>query len=289
LNSYSATQNDLRKTVGTQKGASMQKFKSRKSIRRAFTLIELLVVIAIIAILAAILFPVFAKAREKARQASCLSNEKQISLALLQYTQDNDEALPYMYYSQVYADGGPSNNTAAYRYKWMDAIFPYIKSEAVFNCPDAAYPMTDSFGNTPILAYRYYQNQASSTTAYYYGSYAMNCAYRNDASTSGWTSTAGHFPNGVNLAQLAVPASTMWVTDGSNYYSGWSTKAAQPTTAAALLTTSNGVVQMNNIVARHTGFTNTIFCDGHAKAIQLSSIATLNGNGVVPALTVDDD
>ena len=62
--------------------------------RRGFTLIELLVVIAIIAILAAILFPVFAKAREKARQASCQSNEKQLGLAFLQYVQDNDEKFP---------------------------------------------------------------------------------------------------------------------------------------------------------------------------------------------------
>ena len=62
--------------------------------RRGFTLIELLVVIAIIAILAAILFPVFAKAREKARQASCLSNVKQMCLALMQYAQDYDETLP---------------------------------------------------------------------------------------------------------------------------------------------------------------------------------------------------
>ena len=65
-----------------------------KPIRSGFTLIELLVVIAIIAILAAILFPVFAKAREKARQISCLSNEKQLGLGFLQYAQDNDELLP---------------------------------------------------------------------------------------------------------------------------------------------------------------------------------------------------
>ncbi len=67
--------------------------------RRGFTLIELLVVIAIIAILAAILFPVFAKAREKARQSSCLSNLKQIGLATLQYVQDYDETLPFYWHS----------------------------------------------------------------------------------------------------------------------------------------------------------------------------------------------
>src|SRR3569833_1496298 len=99
--------------------------------KRAFTLIELLVVIAIIAILAAILFPVFAKARENARRASCASNLKQIALGLMQYGQDNDEMLPFFFYGPV---GGASQPTGP-RYKWMDAAFPYIKSEAVFSCP----------------------------------------------------------------------------------------------------------------------------------------------------------
>src|SRR5471030_2089327 len=97
---------------------------SRASITRSgFTLIELLVVIAIIAILAAILFPVFAKVREKARQTSCASNEKQIGLALLQYVQDADEAYPSSYYGSKTA---PSDSGA--NYKWMDAIYPYIKN-----------------------------------------------------------------------------------------------------------------------------------------------------------------
>ena len=90
--------------------------------RRGFTLIELLVVIAIIAILAAILFPVFAKAREKARQSSCLSNAKQISLGLLQYVQDYDERMV------MYAN-------AAYTYNWDAAIAPYLKSTQILTCP----------------------------------------------------------------------------------------------------------------------------------------------------------
>lgn len=92
--------------------------------RRGFTLIELLVVIAIIAILAAILFPVFAKAREKARQTSCLSNEKQLSLAILQYVQDYDETMP------MYAPGN-------YAYNWDTACMPYLKNTQVLNCPSA--------------------------------------------------------------------------------------------------------------------------------------------------------
>ncbi|MCE5238097.1 DUF1559 domain-containing protein [bacterium] len=93
--------------------------------RRGFTLIELLVVIAIIAILAAILFPVFAKAREKARQSSCLSNSKQIGLAMLQYAQDYDEILPRV---------NIHPNATDY-YGWISLVQPYAKNAQMFTCP----------------------------------------------------------------------------------------------------------------------------------------------------------
>jgi len=96
------------------------------SARKAFTLIELLVVIAIIAILAAILFPVFAKAREKARESSCASNFKQIGLAIIQYTQDADESFP----PRASGDG-----TFAHSSSWAALIYPYVKSDGVFICP----------------------------------------------------------------------------------------------------------------------------------------------------------
>jgi prepilin-type N-terminal cleavage/methylation domain-containing protein len=98
--------------------------------RKGFTLIELLVIIAIIAILSAILFPVFAQVREKARQTTCLSNLKQIGLGITQYTQDYDEVMPPAWQS---SDGHWDDNLYA---RWSDLIFPYIKSGGVFNCPD---------------------------------------------------------------------------------------------------------------------------------------------------------
>ncbi len=144
----------------------------------AFTLIELLVVIAIIAILAAILFPVFAKAREKARQTSCLSNLKQVSLALAMYVQDSDG------YPQMSA---PSNQVP--RTKWPDLVWPYTKSRGVFLCPSAPESLwAKGFAHDPSLLY---------------GGYGYNYQYLGNS----------RFPWTARDAEVTAPAEMIAVSD----------------------------------------------------------------------------
>jgi prepilin-type N-terminal cleavage/methylation domain-containing protein len=127
----------------------------KSSKRYGFTLIELLVVIAIIAILAAILFPVFAKVREKARQISCLSNMKQLALGEVQYNQDYDEK---------YAPGASTYGLGT---GWAGQIYPYVKSVNVFICPD---------DNSPYLHAGGTNNDSGHATSY---GYNRNCSAYN--------------------------------------------------------------------------------------------------------------
>ncbi len=218
----------------------------------AFTLIELLVVIAIISILAAILFPVFAKVREKARQTSCASNERQIGLAMLQYVQDFDEAEPQSYY------GSNTAASDAVNYKWMDAVFPYVKNEAVFTCPSD----TDS----PPYHYR---------NGTFYGSYGLNGAYGSpgDGQTPPRSAKTATYQYVVLTSQIAVPSETVWVTDNDNGTQGgvntggsqgffWTNWTNNPK-----ITTFDGKPHLQNIEARHIGRVNTLFCDGHVKSL----------------------
>jgi len=140
------------------------KFSHIRLCRKGFTLIELLVVIAIISILAAILFPVFARARENARRASCMSNLKQIGLGVMMYTQDYDEKYPPAAWNpgvEQTDSAMPGKRFAistavcasGYCVSWMDIIYPYVKSVQVFVCPSARYsPDNPSYGYSNAIS-----------------------------------------------------------------------------------------------------------------------------------------
>lgn len=116
--------------------------------KAAFTSIDLLVVIAIISILAAILFPSFARARENARKASCMSNMKQIGLAVMQYSQDYDEKLPNFVRNNDVGGGvvDPNNKFCSDYYTWAEAVQPYVKSLQLFVCPSNTQTNSPNMG-----------------------------------------------------------------------------------------------------------------------------------------------
>lgn len=140
----------------------------RRGILKAagFTLIELLVVIAIIAILAAILFPVFARARENARRASCMSNEKQLALGFMMYTQDYDGRFP-----QHWGYYNPDGTGTAF--PWSLAILPYVKSNQLFFCPSDTTPGHNSANSVSTGNVSYGYNYAYLAMA---GNYAATPA-----------------------------------------------------------------------------------------------------------------
>ncbi|MEN6544620.1 MAG: DUF1559 domain-containing protein [Armatimonadia bacterium] len=203
--------------------------------RHGFTLIELLVVIAIIAILAAILFPVFAKAREKARQTSCLNNIKQITLGVLQYVQDYDER--FVDDSAIPGNPVPVGGICSWRFK----IQPYIKNWQVFNCPSSG-DMKD-WSSTGV------QGQG---------------AYGYDAGLGGQS-----------LGILTTPANRILVGDARHWLIGscYPGNVAYPSIGSGY-TPCGAAAQANWTEAhtRHNGGSNVGFADGHAKWLSASTI-----------------
>lgn len=240
--------------------------------RRGFTLIELLVVIAIIAILASILFPVFGRARENARRSSCQSNLKQVGLGLLQYIQDSDERTPRTFYGN--GGWGASNPTLGH-YKWMDAIEPYMKSAQIFVCPSFSHP------DGTYIPYR--QLPAGNTQQLgTYGSYPVNNSYTD-------TTDNNNNPTDKALSALVTPSTTVWALDGNGQYElAWTTVALTPAVTDGT-GTSSGMRVMNNARERHLQTLNTLYCDGHVKAVKLDRLMERNAANVATAFTIEDD
>lgn len=230
---------------------------------KGFTLIELLVVIAIIAILAAILFPVFAQARESARTTSCLSNEKQISLGVLMYNQDYDERFPVFVYALQAGDPRKDQRDVsggAYmdeNFGWDEACQPYIKNKSLLFCPSANGP-----GNDYTVSSKRDNEWTGSMN------YTNNCRLtgRTDGSTR-------------SLATLSYPAQTILLSENGEQGTegacrseidewGWAGRQDQAMVAQA----QNFPQFKPGPLTRHKGGANYAFTDGHAKWINAKSL-----------------
>jgi len=195
---------------------------------KGFTLIELLVVIAIIAILAAILFPVFAKVREKARAITCSSNEKQMGLAIMQYSQDYDEC-----YVPRYVDQADGNGQV-----WTQLIQPYCKSQHLFQCP--SNPRKDDLYCCGAPGYTSYGANVQGVI--------MDVSY-----------VPGNAHTPVTMSAISNPSQVIGVVESTSHYADfnidWSYWWGQP---------DNGDVGC--LFLGHTGTSNYLFMDGHVKA-----------------------
>ncbi|RYZ89134.1 MAG: DUF1559 domain-containing protein [Proteobacteria bacterium] len=201
--------------------------------RRAFTLIELLVVIAIIAILAAILFPVFGRARENARRSSCQSNLKQLGLGVTQYTQDYDEKLPC-------GDQLTSNRPAQ---TWDMQIYPYVKSTQILNCPSDTLSKEVDVTSLNFPGYSGKLRRSYAIADYVYGP--------TDPLASG--------VEGVALAAIPAVSKTFMLLEKDMGYTDW--LAGYSYTAIY-----GNDISMVNGEWRHLDTTNFLFVDGHVKA-----------------------
>jgi len=259
--------------------------------RSGFTLIELLVVIAIIAILAAILFPVFAQAREKARQISCLSNLKQIGLATAMYTQDYDEMMPFAWNQY----GG-----------WYNFVNPYIKNgtdpaiafnsvgtKGVWHCPSDKNPGLSYAANANIFG------GGTQIWAMWPSTSISQMDKPADlvvvGEVVGWYTPSGTYTDvptdfnraGADISSITDPTSDQWVS----WYHDWlklDETDKQPGTtanqcdASILINPVNGITDCKAVSWRHSrnglnsGMANFAFADGHAKAIKMTQMRVHN-------------
>jgi prepilin-type N-terminal cleavage/methylation domain-containing protein/prepilin-type processing-associated H-X9-DG protein len=279
--------------------------------RSGFTLIELLVVIAIIAILAAILFPVFAQAREKARQTSCLSNLKQVGLGVIMYVQDYDETMPPPFTGQ----GGSADLTFANgsMMRWPHLVYPYIKNGQIFSCP--------SNPTSPAVAFQTLEEMRANgivSSANVDGVYAINSAYIDQAverngifrgRQAGNPPQQATPPIGQPIAAMAFPADTFFVTEQGGYHRvlfgdrtasdgplGLYVVQSGPLAGRKCVSTNWLATAFTSarqgrhaVVETHVGGINNVFCDGHAKWRKIESLVRNNSRGVGYEWTIEDD
>jgi prepilin-type N-terminal cleavage/methylation domain-containing protein/prepilin-type processing-associated H-X9-DG protein len=254
-----------RRCLGSQPGAG-------------FTLIELLVVIAIIAILAAILFPVFAQARAKARQTSCLNNTRQLGLALMQYVQDYDEVI-------VINNNEPPTGLPATlpRVCWADLLQTYVKSNDVLLCPSS-----DRNTSAPLDQNRTYSGVLLA--------YALNNVYYSDPTYGSIFEKSGvRQPS--SLSEIQDSAGTVFCADGGDCDSAIDSTANGASATNQVVNLSPGLQvlpdanppritsRQADFIGRHNSGLNVMFFDGHAKWLKINELGKKNSAGRFPYFT----
>lgn len=248
---------------------------SHQPTRRAFTLIELLVVIAIITLLAAILFPVFARARENARRTSCTSNMKQMGLGLQMYVQDNDGRYP------MSSGAG----------KWADYIYPYVKSTQLFTCPSTSVPAAQKRSWAPAVS------GVPASTEGYYG-YGFNYQYLGNSRTP----ARDGFPFTATDSVVTAPAQTVAIADTKgtpDFTTSDGNYVVDPPEPVTYMDNSargsgrddisfgyyknncaGGAVDCRATPAnRHLEMVSVAFADGHAKAMKPEKLDDFDNDG----------
>jgi prepilin-type N-terminal cleavage/methylation domain-containing protein/prepilin-type processing-associated H-X9-DG protein len=240
----------------------MHRNKGNRARGSGFTLIELLVVIAIIAILAAILFPVFAQAREKARTASCSSNTRQLGLAIRMYNQDYDEHYPF---------GGWMPNSIGTN-EWQNSTAPYIKNRGIFRCPstadldeDPSNPQRRDWNRNPVT-------------------YLYNNMLGRDRSP-------------VSEARLVEPSGCWAVIDGHSDWGGGNGVDWMGRPNSVWLEEDTVFGDASSLVSGwlswqghtwglpvHNDGANVAYCDGHVKYIKVSPVSKCTGNTSTPCV-----
>lgn len=244
--------------------------------RSGFTLIELLVVIAIIAILAAILFPVFAQAREKARSISCLSNTNQMGLALMMYTQDYDEHVCFNNDGNWYQY--PAGSGYYYLNTWESLLEPYMKDYALWICPSATI-------NSGLYAGYDYSPSSPWTSGPLKGSiqsaYTLNNYYNYNSTYGGIFQS----PSPDSIAAFDSPAQLIFCADGGQSpITAWDPEQIVTQYVGMAINTTNnppylyavGTYSQGAIFGRHMGGANTVFFDGHSKWLTLGALSQSN-------------